>query len=231
MALTTNIVAYYKMEGNSNDAVAANNGTDTSITYSSGNGKILQGAGFPGNPGKITLPSGVFAFPQGTNAFTINLWATPSTSGGDIVSFTNGGAGFMNEVVRILLASGAGGLIGQRANGSSFTQIFGGSTLTAGTYYMATLVYDGTNISIYLNAVSDATPVASAFSVNTITGAVFGLEINTSTNYVTGHLDEVGFWSRALSGAEITQLYNGGIGLTYPFTTAGNSGFFFAVGR
>jgi hypothetical protein len=32
-----------------------------------------------------------------------------------------------------------------------------------------------------------------------------------------GRIDEVGIWSRVLTAAERTQLYNGGAGLTYPF--------------
>lgn len=32
-----------------------------------------------------------------------------------------------------------------------------------------------------------------------------------------GRIDEVGFWKRVLTGAEITQLYNSGSGLAYPF--------------
>ncbi len=31
--LTTGLVSYYKMEGNSNDFWGTNNGTDTSVTY------------------------------------------------------------------------------------------------------------------------------------------------------------------------------------------------------
>ena len=33
----------------------------------------------------------------------------------------------------------------------------------------------------------------------------------------SGELDEVGIWNRALTGAEITSLYNAGAGKTYPF--------------
>jgi hypothetical protein len=33
-------------------------------------------------------------------------------------------------------------------------------------------------------------------------------------------LDEVGFWTRALSAAEVTSLYNSGNGLQYPFYQA-----------
>ena len=36
--------------------------------------------------------------------------------------------------------------------------------------------------------------------------------------YLDGIIDEVGIWNRALSGAEIAEIYNSGSGLAYPFT-------------
>ena len=42
-------------------------------------------------------------------------------------------------------------------------------------------------------------------------------------------VDEIGIWTQALSTTDITQLYNGGAGLQYPFTTftpAYTTGFF-----
>lgn len=38
----------------------------------------------------------------------------------------------------------------------------------------------------------------------------------------TTHIDEIGFWDRALTGDEVTELYNGGAGLAYPFSVAAN---------
>jgi hypothetical protein len=40
-----------------------------------------------------------------------------------------------------------------------------------------------------------------------------------------GDIDEVGIWSRVLTSTEVTQLYNGGAGLQYPFTNGNNRNF------
>ena len=40
------------------------------------------------------------------------------------------------------------------------------------------------------------------------------------SNFFNGALDEVGIWRRVLTANEITTLYNGGAGLSYPFTIA-----------
>ncbi len=37
---------------------------------------------------------------------------------------------------------------------------------------------------------------------------------------IDGRMDDWSMWSRALSAAEISQLYNSGIGLQYPFTVS-----------
>jgi hypothetical protein len=41
-----------------------------------------------------------------------------------------------------------------------------------------------------------------------------------------GMIDEIGVWSRALTSGEVTQLYNSGAGLQYPFTSNNTSAFF-----
>jgi len=36
MALTDNLISYWKLDGNSTDSVGSNNGTDTSVSYFTG---------------------------------------------------------------------------------------------------------------------------------------------------------------------------------------------------
>ncbi len=45
MAIGDNLNAYWKLQGNSNDEINSNTGSDTGVTYSTDNGKIDQGAG------------------------------------------------------------------------------------------------------------------------------------------------------------------------------------------
>ncbi len=244
MALTTNIVSYYKMEGNSNDSVTTNNGTDTSISYNSSFGKILQGASLNGTTSFIGLPSGIYSLFNGTSNWTINAWfniqtqPTGGTEGTIYNSTSNTAQNFQrwNAHFHAFDSDGSGTatkLKFYRANGASVIgTITGNTTLSTGTYYMGTVTYDGSNINLYLNGSLDATAVSSTGSASTGANGRFGKAINSSSsiNYWNGYLDEIGFWSRALSGSEITQLYNSGSGLTYPFiNSTGN--FFFAASR
>lgn len=51
MALTDNLISYYKLDSNSNDSVGTNNGTDTSVSYVAG--KIGNAASFNGSTSTI----------------------------------------------------------------------------------------------------------------------------------------------------------------------------------
>src|SRR4051812_13528905 len=77
MSLLTNLVSYYRLDGNSNDAVGANNGSDTNISYSAGNGKINNGAGFNGTSSRIAIGTSLTANYTGlTMAGWFNTGAT-----------------------------------------------------------------------------------------------------------------------------------------------------------
>ena len=64
--------------------------------------------------------------------------------------------------------------------------------------------------------------VPSSLYVNT-DDLVFGWQTGLN-RYITAYMDEFAFWNRALTSTEITQLYNSGSGLQYPFTTSGWTG-------
>jgi hypothetical protein len=96
--------------------------------------------------------------------------------------------------------------------------------------------YDGTNSNFYLDGTlvnnvtaggtigtgSGTIGLGSAASGGSIWGGGVGGVYNTRA------MDEVGIWSRALTGAEVTSLYNGGSGFQYPFSAAApvNGNFF-----
>jgi hypothetical protein len=65
-------------EGNSNDSSGnGRDGTDTSITYSTGNGRLGgQGAGFNGSSSKIVIP----AFGFTSSGYSLQLWLYRNTS-------------------------------------------------------------------------------------------------------------------------------------------------------
>jgi hypothetical protein len=84
-------------------------------------------------------------------------------------------------------------------------QITGTTTLVINTKYHVAVRHDGSNLHLYLNGVSDATPVAFAGTWRASTAAVnFGKSARTTggATFYDGTIDEVAFYS-SLSAARI----------------------------
>lgn len=205
-----NLVSYWRMEGNSNDAKDSNNGTDTSITYSLANGKFGQGAGFDGSSSLISLASCI----SGGTARTFNCWIKPtSVSGIDTIYFS--GQNINNQSFGIYENVGSTNDIYISFSGQDyFTPT---NAFTADIWQMLSVVYDGGDLStstvhVYINAVSKSlteTGVATGAANTTNSNVRLGTDpINSGRNY-SGSLDDVAIFSRALTATEISNLYNG----------------------
>lgn len=219
MALTTNLLAYYKLDGNSNDSVGSLNGTDTSMSYVAG--KIGNAGSFNGTTGKIEYSQTGFNL---GSAFTFNVWVNAASYAARQILFiksdglTNATSSFSFEV-----GNTAGKATMSLFIGGGTTGLVSSTNLTTSVWSMLTFTYDGTNLAIYLNGISDGTNATGIGAVNTVTQpTTIGLLGALSILPYSGLMDLVGVWTRVLSGAEITQLYNSGAGLDYPF---GNSNF------
>lgn len=83
-------------------------------------------------------------------------------------------------------------------------------------WYMIFASHDSVNNTINISVNNgSANSVAHSTGVLDSTGA-FNLG-NVGSLYLDGALDECGLWKKVLSAAEVTELYNGGAGKTYPF--------------
>lgn len=222
MALTDNLVSYYKLDGNSNDSVGSNNGTDTSVTYGSSYGKINSGVA--GGLGKIDL--GTSDTLNLTSGFSVNFWTKlDNTSSNAYLAsrwkYTGGNyrqwTFLVNQTGNYYIdfwttRNGDG-------TGSTQVELKYDCTAYANTWVMVTGTWDGSNQRLYINGSLVDGPDAQA-SIFNATGqhTYIGVGDSGSTLPSVVPLDEFGFWSRALSDSEITSLYNSGSGSQYPFT-------------
>ena len=78
--------------------------------------------------------------------------------------------------------------------------------LVAGTWYHAAAVYDGTFAYLYLDGVLVASANFGAFTPQTSYPFVIGSRPQ-SANYYNGYVDETALFKRALSAAQIAQIY------------------------
>lgn len=198
------LVGYWSFEegtGTRTEDSSNNNttGTITNATWTSGKmgkGLFFNGSSYVdlGNPSAINP----------VNAITISAWvkATTTSVNNDIISDDNGGA--ITYFVRI----NASGKIFGRISGTTIT---GNTTLLPDVWYHITLAYDGANMYLYLNGVSDATPVAKTGSItNSGTSKNIGRRPGGAA-YFNGTIDEVRIYDRGLPSSEAYTLYKGSV--------------------
>jgi len=163
-------------------------------------------------------------------AFTVNAWIKPTELNvrnmyifGKIERSTQFHQGFY------LLSTTAvgGGFYLHHAN-SNTQKAYGytANQLTVGTYKMVTYVRNaGTGLgTIYVNGSpitwgtnNDGWNLDSSNNIYNVTvGNADGAQSPTEAPFI-GDIGPVADWNRALSQSEITELYNGGVGKTYPF--------------
>jgi hypothetical protein len=94
--------------------------------------------------------------------------------------------------------------------------------LAQGTWYHAVFTYDyvasGTSVGkCYINGSQSGSTNSTMVGPEDDLAADFQVgarQYTTSRLFLTGYVDELGFWNKVLSTAEITALYNGGAGNT-----------------
>lgn len=203
-----NLVSYWRMEANSNDSKGANNGTDTTITYSAGNGKFGQGAGFNGTSSFIAIAD--HASLDITGALTITAWVKPNDATPNRVQVvfckgdTNNAAGLVYDLTCNSRQVGGG-----VSNGTSFNSVTGGSTMSDNAYHHLAIVYvPSTSLTVYLDGVQDGQNTTTIISSiqSTADAAAIGRDGDVSQNFFKDNIDECAIFSRALTATEIREL-------------------------
>jgi hypothetical protein len=84
-------------------------------------------------------------------------------------------------------------------------------------WHLIVVAHDATNNQIYISVDGVApVPVATAGSPAT-SAQLFTIGNHAATFFYDGFVEQVGRWSRVLTASDITSLWNGGAGRTYPF--------------
>ena len=212
--LTTSLVAYYALDGNSNDSTGLYNGVDTSISYSAG--KLGQCAVFNGTTSKITIADAAALDILGD--ITIAAWIS-YTSGVVIISkATSAGA---TATPFWFGMDGDGYFIFSRADASSYTSTdsdaFANISGTGWHHVAVTHNITSNEVIFYLDGVK-----TGASKTNTRNPTANGNPVLIGARAdgyspFKGNIDEVYLSSRVLTPTEISELYNSNAGLAYPF--------------
>lgn len=205
MALVDNLISYWNLQSNANDSVGSNSGTASNVTFGGSD------ASFNGSNSGITLPG----YTVGT--FTMAIWVkftsgSPQTEVWRTANMSTQSTGFSNN-------RGANGRVdGYTFQSPTFTDLEWNTTVNDGNWHLIVLTRSGSNGEFFVDNVSRGT--TSSFSSITMGNASqnsFGYNRSNSSSYYNGFLRYAGLWDRVLTSGELTQLYNGGAGLPYPF--------------
>lgn len=221
MALTDNIVSYWKFDessGNASDSVGSLTLTNTSVTYDAG--KINNGADCgTGVSSNVGFVGGTPVWNMGgSTAKSIAFWFKPNanaTAFARIIDFrrsaTSSGEFTMSYY------DDTGYKLAGYLNGNTFSYTV---TLTVDTWYFIAVTCDASNnVKVYI----DASQVTTG-TWGTAGSGSNHTQINGANGSISGgfsgpfSFDEMGVWNKELSGAEVTELYNSGTGKQYPFS-------------
>lgn len=210
MAITTP-VAYWKLDessGNAADSVGSNTLTNGSVTYAAG--KINNAATFTTGLTSSTSPV------SGTGAWSISMWYKSSTTGTNKQLLLFGNSSQASKATIYLYASTTNN-IQLDTSGAGLITSSSAATLN-GSYHHLVVTSSGNSFNMYIDGASAGSGSTTGMNLGSDQMAI-GYD-NLNSRFAWGaQIDEVGFWNVVLSGTEISDLYNGGAGVSYPFTS------------
>jgi hypothetical protein len=149
------------------------------------------------------------------DSFTFTAWIRTTDTASTITrkGGTNGGDDYFPLILFDVYSSGIRLAVSALENASDFTSIVGSTTINDNDWHMVTGVRDTSSgyLYLYVDGVSDATPVSDGSSGTISPYHNLGIgAYYTDTNiadFFTGQMKFIRFFNRALSAAEIKQLY------------------------
>lgn len=221
MALRDNLVSWWELNETSGTRVDAHGSYDLTDNNTVGSVTGIQGNGADFNNASTEYLSSATTFGtaigSSVTTFSISFWFNA-----DIVNDNDG-------VINIGNFAGSQGEFNVHLGaGSQMQTVFNGGVRSSGfthadlvNWHHYAMSYNGTDFTVWLDNVKKITAEAYTDTLN-FTGLkmILGGYYDSRFMY-NGQLDEVGVWNKALSDAEVTELYNSGSGLSYADTAGG----------
>jgi hypothetical protein len=173
-------------------------------------GKVGTGAiSFTGTGQYVDIPG--FNSLNGANAATIAFWVKPTVNSKPFIGKWNSGRLF--EISSAGTAVSAYWRIGGSAGGgTSFNQSTPAGVLTNGAWNHVVVVYNNPASTIYVNGVQVASSNGVGGTLNTGVTDPLRIGWNNVPGYLSGDMDDVRLYNRAVSAQEVSDLYALGSG-------------------
>ena len=190
------MVSWWHADGDYDDAVGSNDGMTGGVTTFVA-GETNQGFGLNGaTEAAVVVPDDPSLMMS--TAFTIDAWINPMALGGRIVDKA---AAFGNDGYLLDLN---GPFLRLWVSGDEVDSV---DPLPAGVFTHVAGVFDGVNMSVFVNGGLQATKPTAVTSVSPNTNPVFFGKDSRNGSAFMGVIDEPRIFNRALSVTEVAQLY------------------------
>jgi hypothetical protein len=196
-------VSWWRGEGNANDSVGANDGAYAGgVTFVPG--RVGEAFEFDGTTGSINISnSTTLDLAQAYSfAFWIKLPALPSQQ---VTVMRKIASGTEDKHVAV---NTNGTVAFYLYNVMSSVPLSSTTALSLATWHHVAATYDGASANIYIDGILDASKVATGAVAND-TGAVWFAHSFFDITFLQGDLDELRWYSRALSAMEVAALAAG----------------------
>src|SRR3989338_305175 len=208
------LVAYWPFNGNANDESGnGNNGVVSNATLTTDRlGNSNQAYSFNVSNSYVDLPS-LYAYSP--TYLTLHAWVkydSDATGRKVIIAKLTGLDTPGNLALEI--RGNVIAMILNRDGSSVWHQALGSTPLAGDRWYHVAATYDGSHIKVFLNGVLDgSTPYSQGIPIDTIPWMI-GVHPRSGGGFFDGFsfkgtIDDVGIYGRALSDAEIRELYEG----------------------
>jgi hypothetical protein len=206
----------YDGSGTSNNDLTDNN---TVTSYSTTNQSVKEGAAAASfvraNSETLSITDASQTGLDITDNITLVAWMRPTNLSVDmgIAGKSDG----LNNRSYYLYIDSTGPMLKAKvsSSGSGAAQPFGATTLSVNTWYHVALVYNGTDLRLYLNGSLDANGADNPLSYSSgIYDGTGNFAIGSRGNvddFFDGQIDEVAVFNRALSADEIKEIYEKGL--------------------
>lgn len=223
MSLVDGLVAHWKLDetsGSRADSFGLNALTDVA-TVGTTTGKFGNAGAFLASASEsfsITNPTEF----EGYSRFSVNMWIRPTATGlsGERMLMSRWQHSVNNQFMLTIGATTIGAYMGHTTcnnfNYDSGSAVHG---MSAGTWYMVTFVFNAGRMTYYVNAVNLGNSTHTATSIQNC-AADFHIGARHAAiagDWYDGDGDEMSFWKRALTDADVKALYRSGEGMTFPF--------------
>lgn len=211
-SLLVDLQHYYAsdFDGSFLDSVGSVNGVITNATYTS-SGKI-NGAYQYNNDSYVTLGTGSDL--PGTGDYSITGWFYLDTldDWNQIITKSKQAYDSFQYEVRVKPDNKLQYIIGYTDN--SFEDVETTESLTSGQWYFFVATVNGSSMKLYVNGTLKDSDTLTKTRATTTQAPVIGSRDSADTpdTFFDGRIDEVSYYNRTLSPAEVMELYNSGSG-------------------